>query len=222
MEVAVWAVAIILFLYLISRMISAGRDARELSSLVEEGASRIAAPHVDLSRVPERFVVFDLETTGLDPIRHEIIEISAIRVNRDSDLHDTFQSLVKPQRRISKRITQINGISQAMVEREGKPLEDVLRDFAEFIGDLPLISFNADFDMAFLLRSAKRHEIVIRNRPSCALKLARRAWPGRETYRLCDLAKDGNLSGEGAHRALEDCKRTVIVYTAAMSKLGQS
>src|SRR5207248_573308 len=107
-------------------------------------------PVVDFSSVPPRFVVFDLETTGLNPKRHEIIEVGAIRVNRDADLHDTFQVFVKPLKRISKRITQINGISQDMVDLDGEPLETVLRDFAAFIGDLPLVSFNAEFDMAFL------------------------------------------------------------------------
>jgi DNA polymerase-3 subunit epsilon/DNA polymerase-3 subunit alpha (Gram-positive type) len=175
---------------------------------------------VDLSAVPQKFVVFDLETTGLDAARHEIIEIGAIRVNRDSNLHDTFQALVKPMKRIPKRITQINGISQQMVDREGEPLEAVLRDFVEFIEDLPLVSFNADFDMAFLRHAAQRNNLVIRNRVSCALKMARRAWPGRQSYRLCDLAKDGGLSDEDTHRALGDCTRALIVYTSAASQLG--
>jgi DNA polymerase III subunit epsilon len=169
--------------------------------------------------VPERFVVFDLETTGLDPARHEIIEIAAIKVNRDSDTHEAFQYLVKPRKRIPKNITRINGITQQMVDHDGQPLESVLREFAEFVEKLPLVSFNADFDMGFLERSTTQHGIVIRNRVSCALKMARRAWPGRDSYRLCDLARDGGLPLEDMHRALGDCKRTIFVYTGAAVKL---
>jgi DNA polymerase III subunit epsilon len=77
-------------------------------------------------------VVFDLETTGLNPERHEIIEIGAIKVNRDSDVHQTFQALVKPVKRIPKKITEITGITQAMVTEDGEPAEQVLRDFHEF------------------------------------------------------------------------------------------
>jgi DNA polymerase III subunit epsilon len=170
--------------------------------------------------VPRKFVVFDLETTGFSAIWNEIIEVGAIRVDVDSDIHDTFQALVKPLKRIPKRITTINGISQEMVDRDGEPLQTVMEEFAAFIGSLPLVSFNAEFDIRFLRESAKRTNTVINNRVSCALTMARRAWPGRDSYRLTDIAKDGNLSDEGTHRALGDCKRTVIVYTAAASILG--
>ena len=175
---------------------------------------------VNLALLPQRFVVLDLETTGLDPAQHEIIEIGAIRVNRDSDIHDTFSALVKPIGRIPKKITEITGISQDMVDSEGEPLEEAIREFATFIEDLPLVTFNAEFDMAFLQNAAKQHNLVIGNPASCALKMARRAWPGRKSYRLNDLAKDGGLPDEGTHRALGDCKRALIVYTAAVSRLG--
>jgi DNA polymerase III subunit epsilon len=60
-------------------------------------------PKISLAHLPERFVVFDLETTGLDPEKHEIIEFGAIRVNRDSDNHETFQSFVKPSKKVPKK-----------------------------------------------------------------------------------------------------------------------
>lgn len=179
-------------------------------------------PQVSLAHLPERFVVFDLETTGLDPKKHEIIEIGAIRVNRDSVNHDTFQSLVKTSRKVPKKITELTGINQAMLDAEGEPIESALREFLSFVGDLQLVSFNADFDMAFLRNAAAKHSISVTNPVSCALKMARRAWPGRKSYRLTELAKDGNLSSEGTHRALGDCQRALIVYTAAASKLGTS
>ena len=175
----------------------------------------------DLSILPERFVVFDLETTGLNPDTHEIIEIGAIRVNRDSGNHDTFQALIRPSKKIPKKITEITGITQDMVEKDGDFLETALSQFIEFVGDLPLVSFNAEFDMAFLTAAIKKAKAgkQVNNRVSCALKMARRAWPGRKSYRLTDLAKDGGLSAEGTHRALGDCKRAMIVYIAAATRL---
>jgi DNA polymerase III epsilon subunit family exonuclease len=175
----------------------------------------------DLSVLPERFVVFDLETTGLKPEVHEIIEIGAIRVYRDSDNHDTFQALIRPRKKIPKKITEITSITQDMVEKEGNSLEIALPQFLEFVGDLPLVSFNAEFDMAFLITAISKVQLgaSVNNRVSCALKMARRAWPGRKSYRLTDLAKDGGLSLDDTHRALGDCKRAMIIYTAAAAKL---
>ena len=168
-----------------------------------------------LAALPERFVVFDLETTGLDPLKHEIIEIGAIRVNRDSSQHESFQGLVKPTKKLPAKITDLTGITQAMLESEGEPISKALSEFVAFVGELPLVAFNAEFDMAFLQAAARQNSITIQNPVSCALKMARRAWPGRKSYRLTDLAKDGNLSQDGTHRALSDCKRTLTVYAAA-------
>ena len=176
---------------------------------------------IDLSStVPRRFVVFDLETTGLDAAKHEIIEIGAIRVDITSHVHDSFETLAKPVKRIPKHITQKTGISQSMVDLHGEPLETVMNDFAAFIGNLPLVSFNADFDMRFLRNAAKLHNLVISNRVSCALKMVRRAWPGLPSYKLVEIAKLTHMPAEDSHRALGDCKRTIFVYTGSATKLG--
>ena len=64
----------------------------------------------DLSILPPQFVVFDLETTGLSASHDEIIEIGAILVNRDSDVHQTLRALVKPRRTIPPRIRELGAI----------------------------------------------------------------------------------------------------------------
>ena len=189
-------------------------------------AARTTRPYVEpaksrLAVLPERFVVYDLETTGLDPQTHSIIEIGAIRVNRDSDMHDSFQTLVHPKGRIGKRITELTGITSEMVRTEGMSLDQALSEFRDFVGDLPLVAYNADFDDAFLKAACRRTGSTdMPNEVCCALKMARRAWPSRSSYRLADIAKDGGLSDEDTHRALGDCKRTLIVYATAAKELG--
>lgn len=174
----------------------------------------------DFSMLPAQFIVLDLETTGLDPIKHEIIEIGAVKVNRDSNNHSTFQALVKPNKKVPKKITEITRITQEMLESEGEEISSVLKELVDFIGDLRIVTFNAEFDMGFLNEAAKRHEIEFQNPVSCALKMARRAWPGLKSYKLAHLANAGGLSSKGNHRALKDCELAITVYTAAASKLG--
>jgi len=173
----------------------------------------------DLSMLPEQFIVLDLETTGLDSSKHEIIEIGAVKVNRNSNNHATFQALIKPSKKIPENITQITGITQDMIDKDGENLESVLKEFIDFIGDLRLVAYNAEFDMGFLKEATKNYGLKINNSSSCALKMARRAWPGLKSYKLADLAKIGGLSTKGTHRTLKDCELTMIVYTSAASKL---
>lgn len=174
-----------------------------------------------LSFLPERFVFVDLETTGLSQEMDEIIEFGAIRVNRDQTNHATFSTLVRPDKAVPRLITEITGITQKMVDDEGIPLAEALSGFVEFIGDLPIVTFNAEFDMGFIWNAAKRQGLVIDNRFACALKMARRAWPGLPSYRLVDLARMGNLHGGNAHRALGDCERALIVFASAVAAVGE-
>jgi DNA polymerase-3 subunit epsilon len=171
--------------------------------------------------LPREFVVLDLETTGLNPDRDEIIEYGAIRVTLGAERHSTFQCLVKPTGRIPAKITRITGITQTMVEHEGLRPETALQQFLEFIGDMPLVSFNAEFDIGFLQSAARKQAVPFSNSYACALKRARRAWPGLRSYKLVDLAVLGNLPVDDAHRTLGDCNRALIVFIAATQALGQ-
>ena len=102
-------------------------------------------------------VVFDLETTGLDPISNEIIEIAAVRIKRGKLVPDEcFHSLVKPKRKISWRITEITGITDETV-KDAPSASLALKDFCKFCGDSLLIAHNGHrFDMKFLEAACRR------------------------------------------------------------------
>jgi DNA polymerase III epsilon subunit-like protein len=82
------------------------------------------------------------------------------------------------------------------------------------------VSFNVEFDMTFLdaAAGAVGHP-AFENPVSCALKMARRAYPGRKSYKLADLACTIDPGPDMPHRALGDSTRALIVYAAAASKL---
>jgi DNA polymerase III epsilon subunit family exonuclease len=174
--------------------------------------------------VPPQYVVFDLETTGLTAARHEIIEIGAILVDRDARTKHIFQTLVIPTKRIPPRITEINGITQAMVNESGLSLDCAMNEFLAFTGDLPLIAYNASFDMGFLCSAAEKCNLPVRNQYTCAMKMARRAWPTLENHRLGTVSDALNFPSddedEGTHRAVGDCRRTVHIYQSAAEALG--
>ncbi len=184
------------------------------------GAARPSSQTLQIKGLPAEFIVLDLETTGLDPATDEIIEIGAIKANRETGAQTRFQSLVRPNRDVPRKITKLTGISQAMVDIEGRQLAGVLTEFVGFIQNLPLVTFNAAFDMGFLQNAARRHGFSISNRYTCALQLARRAWPTLPSHRLVDLARVRNLPNDGTHRALGDCGRALLIFEAAASACG--
>lgn len=170
--------------------------------------------------LPDTFVVLDIETTGLKAGAHEIIEVAAIRFTKGSTDHDAYQALVKPSKPIPARITELTGITQARLDAEGRAHDDVLREFWDFLGQGRLVAYNADFDLAFLHAAAERAGLPpLQNPVSCALKMARRAWPGRKSFKLDAIAADLEIAEQQAHRAIEDARRALIVYAAATAKL---
>ncbi len=175
---------------------------------------------VNVDHLPQSFVVFGLTTTGSDPDRHEIIEIGALRVERDATVMDSLRRLVTPSRDIPARVTELTGITQIALNREGKPLEAALREFREFIGELPLVSFNADVDMNFLVNATQMSGISIKNPLSCARKMAHRAWPDRKGHGLAELARADKSGVLAEHRVLRDCRQILSIYLAAASRLG--
>jgi len=175
---------------------------------------------VNVDHLPSSFVVFDLKTTGPDPERHEIIEIGALRVDRDSTVHESFRTLVRPSRAVPIRVTELTGITQNAIDAEGKSVAEALAAFTAFIGDLPLVSFNADLGMTFLANAAQRNSVPIRNQVACARKMAARAWPDRKVHDLSGLAKDDKPADVASHRVLDDCRRVLSVYLSAASRLG--
>lgn len=158
------------------------------------------------------YVVFDIETTGLDSRYDEIIEISGVKVREDK-IVDTFSSLVKPQSPISPFITELTGISNEMVATSPS-IEVVLPKFMAFIEDDILIGHNVNFDINFVYDSLEviGYPQKLSNNFIDTMRLGRYLLKNLHHHRLMDLAYYYNISYEGAHRSLTDAKITYEVY----------
>ena len=156
-------------------------------------------------KLPKTYIVVDLETTGLSATDHDIIEIGAIRV-KDMVIEDNFLSLVKPGKEIPPSIEALTGITDLLLEKEGKALEDVLSRFIDFVSDWPIVTHNADFDYAFLRNACKNYNLpLFANRCINTLPIARKMINGVPNYRLPTLLNYFGIEIAVKHRAMEDC-----------------
>ena len=167
--------------------------------------------------VPDEFVIFDLETTGLDSEKHNILEIAAVRFTKEQYLDngqiDTFQTFIKQTQPIPKKIIEITSITDEMVS-DGETLHEALPNFFDFAGSRKLIAYNAPFDTKFIRQAAKIIDFSL-PRPfsvDCALELARERLIHMPNYKLGTVAQAFQIDTSGAHRALQDCVMTLHVY----------
>lgn len=165
-----------------------------------------------------KFIAFDLETTGTKPQEDMIVEIGAV-LFEGSRAVSGFGRLVDPCRPIPPDASAVNGITDEMVR--GKPrIADVLDEFAQFCGDLPLVAHSAPFDFKFLMEDVKTHRsrapkgIVLDTLP-----LARLIFPGLPNYKLWTLVRHFNFPSGTFHRAEEDSSYCGLLFAKIIETL---
>ncbi len=160
----------------------------------------------------EDYVVVDIETTSLDDYYGEILEISAIKVRAKKEVK-TFSKIIKVENEIGPFTTRLTGITNEMVEKEGKDLITVLQSFRRFIGKDIIVGHNVNFDVNFLYDSIEENlGEYLSNDFVDTLRLSRRLLPELEHHRLDDLIDYFHLKRRNEHRALNDCVLTNQVY----------
>lgn len=164
------------------------------------------------SNVELDYTIIDIETTGLYPECDGITELAAVKV-RNGEIVDSFQTLVNPERPIPCFITAKTHISDDMVAA-APTIREALPRFFDFIGDDKLMGYNIDkFDMPFLKQTTFQElGYEIESDTIDVIKIARRKLANLNSFRLDAVREHLGVSGEGAHRALKDCKDTYAVY----------
>ena len=171
----------------------------------------------------EKFVIFDTETTGLDFARDEIIEFSAVVLERqDGQLvvtreYDNLVSL-SPGNTVPAKITELTGISTQDILQRGVAKAQVCADIAEmFRGNTLLLAYNAHFDLSFLFYMLLRDgdPTILKGKDKLDLLTVykdRREYP----HRLHNAIDAYGLSGQvvNSHRAIDDVIATVAVMEA--------
>lgn len=165
-----------------------------------------------------RFVVLDVETTGLSPQRGDrVIEIALARLCNGA-IEDTFASLVYPERHISLGASAVNGIYDRDV-RDAPIFAEIADELIDFAGDGVIVCHNAPFDLSFVSSEMDRA-----GRRFSAAQVLDTLLIARTNYRfrsngLQSIARILNLSTPHAHRALGDVMTTAEVLKYFISDL---
>ncbi|MCP3967967.1 MAG: 3'-5' exonuclease [Lentisphaerae bacterium] len=173
------------------------------------------------------FTVFDVETTGMSPVRDRIVELAAVRVDQDGKI-TRFESLVNPNCRIPPQVSRVHRITDNMVVDSPK-FSDVGYKFLDLAKESTLVAHNARFDLGFLQESLSRSGLPLwKGKTMDSIRLMKQAYAGLPSYSLQSLRRTFQLEdlreGLQAHRAGADVEWTVqllqIAFTELLKKVG--
>ena len=171
----------------------------------------------------DRLMLFDTETTGLSFPRDEIIEFSAVvveRINGQIVVTEEYDRLIhlSPGNTVPPEITKLTGISNEDIAQRGIPKAELCADIAQMIaGNTLLLAYNAHFDLSFLYYLLLRHgdASILKGKDKLDLLTV---YKDRHSYphKLCNAIEVYDLSGKvvNSHRAIDDVLATVEVMKA--------
>ena len=154
----------------------------------------------------EVVAIIDFETTGMSPAQGDrATEIAAVLL-QGGKIVDRYQSLMNAGVRIPRFISELTGITDAMV-RQAPAAAEVMHEVADFVGEHPLVAHNAAFDSRFWDAELGRIRRRRRQEFACSMLVARRLLPLAPSHKLGVLVEFAQLPLAGrAHRALADAE----------------
>lgn len=174
--------------------------------------SELDKPSQNLMVMNSSLIVLDFETTGMSPhLGARPTEVAAVKLE-NGQIVDRYQSLMNAGIYVPAFITDLTGITNAMV-RSAPPIDHVMRELHNFIEGKAIIAHNASFDRKFLESEWRRLHLSMPSNVLCSLLLARRIYPEANSYKLGALVEHLDLPRTGrCHRALADAEMTAHLW----------
>lgn len=152
------------------------------------------------------YVALDVEATGMDPERDEIIEVAAIKF-RDDQVLERFESLIQPRRSIPLAISSLTGLTMRDLRR-APSFAQVAGRLGQFIRNYPIVGQSPEYDLQMLAA----HGLEIRNPVYDTFRLATILLPDLPAYSLAGIASRLGVSVTQQHRAMADVETTMAVF----------
>lgn len=162
------------------------------------------------------FCFLDLETTGFEPDKDSIIEISFVRFKDGKKIEEVDQVLIPDKSELTEFISNLTGITQEEINEKGKDFNEIKELVTEKIGDSIIVGHNIDFDINFLVKN----DIPIQNNPRIDThELARILLPQEKSFALEVLSKKYGFIHDSAHRAMSDVLASKKLFELLCEKI---
>ena len=158
----------------------------------------------------DEYVVFDLETTGLNREYNRIIEIGAVKI-KNGEIIDKFSTFINPHEKLKQEIIDLTKITDDML-LDAPEESEMLPKFFEFFKDCVLVAHNAKFDVGFIKKWAERNNRALNNTVLDTVGLSRAIFTDMTKHTLNVIAKKLGVSLENHHRAVDDAKATADIF----------
>ncbi|MDA1352957.1 MAG: exonuclease domain-containing protein [bacterium] len=166
------------------------------------------------------YVSVDLESTGLSAEQNEIIEIGAVKMV-DGEIVGRFETLVRPNGKVPPFIFKLTGINRHRL-KEAPPIEAVIDEFLDFLGDAVFLAHNVPFDFGMVNRTLKRlGRPRLKNRTIDTRDLAIMLLPDQPSHKLSILGPACGFPHPDAHRALADAEMVVHLFKMMVAQLNE-
>ncbi|WP_329886934.1 type I-E CRISPR-associated endoribonuclease Cas2e [Pseudoramibacter faecis] len=174
--------------------------------------ARRLAPGEKQRAAPKPYVVIDLETDGLDAAKNRIIEIGAVKV--DGQTVSTFEQLIVHPRALPKKITELTGITDAMLADGGRTEAEAIKAFLAFIGSDDLVGYHVDFDVQFINQTLRRMDMdPLHHKVYDLMGVVKKEKMFQGNYKFETSLQSYGINEEVPHRALADAKLIYALST---------
>ena len=162
-------------------------------------------------------VVFDVESTGVDVTTDEIIQIAAIKIDKEGNVIDSFNRFIKPNKSVGSSVL-VHKFDDEYLKENGEDKERVLKEFLDYSKGSLIVGHNVNYDISILNSELERCKM---DKPMFkgvydTLDIYRRFYPNLPNHKLVNLSKIFHIEHKNAHNALSDVNATAYLLVHAI------